>query len=268
MKISPFAPQRLASLPPLSGIRLAVAEAGIRYKNRKDVLLVLLPEGTRAAGVLTRSKTSSAPVDWCRRQLGHGRARALVVNSGNANAFTGMRGWETVETTAALAARAVGCDPSEVLLASTGVIGEPIPPGKFEGVLDRLAAEAVEDGFAEAARTIMTTDTFPKLASRTSEIGGAQVTLNGIAKGSGMIAPDMATMLAFIFTDAAVAAPALQVLVSRHVETTFNSITVDSDTSTSDTLLVFATGGAANGGTGSMMLPTAGSAAFQRRCAI
>ncbi|MGB0087354.1 MAG: bifunctional glutamate N-acetyltransferase/amino-acid acetyltransferase ArgJ [Rhodomicrobiaceae bacterium] len=247
MKISPFAPQRLASLPPISGIRLAVAEAGIRYKNRKDVLLVLLPEGTRAAGVLTRSKTSSAPVDWCRRQLGHCRARALVVNSGNANAFTGMRGWETVETTAALAARAVGCDPSEVLLASTGVIGEPIPPGKFEGVLDRLAAKAVEDGFAEAARTIMTTDTFPKLASRKSEIGGAQVTLNGIAKGSGMIAPDMATMLAFIFTDAAVAAPALQVLVSRHVETTFNSITVDSDTSTSDTLLVFATGGAANG---------------------
>ena len=247
MKISPFAPQRLASLPPLSGIKLAIAEAGIRYKNRKDVLLVLLPEGTRAAGVLTRSKTSSAPVDWCRRQLDHGRARALVVNSGNANAFTGMRGWETVETTAALAARAVGCDPSEVLLASTGVIGEPIPPGKFEGVLDRLAAEAVEDGFAEAARTIMTTDTFPKLASRAAEIGGAQVTLNGIAKGSGMIAPDMATMLAFIFTDAAVAAPALQGLVSRHVGTTFNSITVDSDSSTSDTLLVFATGGAANG---------------------
>ena len=129
-------------------------------------------------------------------------ARALVVNSGNANAFTGLRGWETVETTAALAANAAACRPAEVFLASTGVIGEPIPPGKFEGVLERLAAEAVEDGFADAAATIMTTDTFPKLASRTTEIGGVTVTLNGIAKGSGMIAPDMATMLAFIFTDA------------------------------------------------------------------
>jgi glutamate N-acetyltransferase/amino-acid N-acetyltransferase len=224
-----------------------VAEAGIRYKNRKDVLLVLMPEGTQAAGVLTRSKTSSAPVEWCRRQLAHGHARALVVNSGNANAFTGLAGWETVETTAALAARAGGCKPAEVFLASTGVIGEPIPPGKFDGVLDRLAAEAVEDGFAEAARTIMTTDTFPKLASRVTEVGGAAVTLNGIAKGSGMIAPDMATMLAFIFTDASVAAPALQALVSRHVETTFNAITVDSDTSTSDTLLAFATGTASGG---------------------
>jgi glutamate N-acetyltransferase/amino-acid N-acetyltransferase len=247
VKPSPFAPETFASLPPLAGVRLAAAEAGIRYKNRKDVLLVLMPEGTRAAGVLTRSKTSSAPVDWCRRQLTHGGARALVVNSGNANAFTGFRGWETVESTAALAASAAACQAAEVFLASTGVIGEPIPPGKFESVLDRLAAEAVEDGFAEAARTIMTTDTFPKLASRVTEIGGVAVTLNGIAKGSGMIAPDMATMLAFIFTDAAVAAPALQALLSRHVETTFNAITVDSDTSTSDTLLAFATGTAGSG---------------------
>ena len=247
MKPSPFAPETFASLPPLSGIRLAATEAGIRYKNRKDVLLVLLPEGTQAAGVLTRSKTSSAPVEWCRRQLVHGRARALVVNSGNANAFTGLRGRETVETTAALAANAAACRPVEVFLASTGVIGEPIPPGKFEGVLERLAVEAVEDGFADAAATIMTTDTFPKLASRTTEIGGVAVTLNGIAKGSGMIAPDMATMLAFVFTDAAVAAPALQALLSRHVETTFNAITVDSDTSTSDTLLAFATGKAGGG---------------------
>ncbi len=248
MKLSPFAPETFASLPPLQGVRLAAAEAGIRYKNRKDVLFVLMPEGTQAAGVLTRSKTSSAPVDWCRRQLAHGKARALVVNSGNANAFTGLRGWETVETTAALAANAAACRPAEVFLASTGVIGEPIPPGKFEGVLERLAVEAVEDGFTDAATTIMTTDTFPKLASRTTEIDGVTVTLNGIAKGSGMIAPDMATMLAFIFTDAAIAAPALQALLSRHVETTFNAITVDSDTSTSDTLLAFATGSAAKGG--------------------
>jgi glutamate N-acetyltransferase / amino-acid N-acetyltransferase len=248
VKPSPFAPETFASLPPLGGVKLAAAEAGIRYRNRKDVLLVLMPEGTQAAGVLTRSKTSSAPVDWCRRQLAHGRARALVVNSGNANAFTGLKGRETVETTAALAAQAAGCGADEVFLASTGVIGEPIPPGKFESVLERLAAEAVEDGFSDAATTIMTTDTFPKLASRVTDIGGVPVTLNGIAKGSGMIAPDMATMLAFIFTDAPVAAPALQTLLSRHVETTFNAITVDSDTSTSDTLLAFATG-VAGGGT-------------------
>jgi glutamate N-acetyltransferase/amino-acid N-acetyltransferase len=248
VKPSPFAPEPLAGLPPLPGIRLASAEAGIRYKNRKDVLLVILPEGTRAAGVLTRSRTSSAPVEWCRRQLEAGRARALVVNSGNANAFTGMRGQEIVETTAALAAEAVGCDRDEVFLASTGVIGEPIPPGRFEAVMGGLAAGAVEDGFADAARTIMTTDTYPKLASRMADIGGRLVRLNGIAKGSGMIAPDMATMLAFIFTDAAIAAPALQALISRHVETSFNCITVDSDTSTSDTLLAFATGTAAQGG--------------------
>ncbi len=248
MKPSPFAPERLAQLPALPGVRLASAEAGIRYKNRKDVLLVMLPEGTQAAGVLTRSKTASAPVEWCRKQLEHGRAGALVVNSGNANAFTGMRGQEIVETTVALAADAAGCEREEVFLASTGVIGEPIPPGRFEAVMGKLAEGAVEDGFTDAARTIMTTDTFPKLASRTADLAGVLVTLNGITKGSGMIAPDMATMLAFIFTDAAVTTPALQALISRHVETTFNSVTVDSDTSTSDTLLVFATGTAAKGG--------------------
>ena len=248
MKPSPFTPNQPPALPPLAGVRLACAEAGIRYRNRKDVLLALLPEGTQAAGVLTRSKTASAPVEWCRTQLTHGSARALVVNSGNANAFTGMRGRETVETTATLAAEAAGCRPEEVFLASTGVIGEPIAPGKFEAVMDELAAQAAEEGFAEAAATIMTTDTYPKLATRTANIGGAQVTLNGIAKGSGMIAPDMATMLAFIFTDAAISAPALQAFVSGHVETTFNAITVDGDTSTSDTLLVFATGKAAADG--------------------
>ncbi len=199
------------------------------------------------AGVLTRSKTASAPIEWCRLQLTHGRARALVVNSGNANAFTGMRGREIVEATATLTAEAVGCEPAEVFLASTGVIGEPIPPGKFDAVMGKLARDAEETGFVDAARTIMTTDTYPKLASRKAEISGVTVTLNGIAKGSGMIAPDMATMLAFIFTDAAIAAPALQTLLSRHVETTFNAITVDGDTSTSDTLLAFATGSAAHG---------------------
>ncbi len=248
MKPSPFAPQALVKLPPLEGVRLAAAEAGIRYKGRKDVLLVLMPEGTRAAGVLTRSKTASAPVDWCRAQLAHGTARALVVNSGNANAFTGYRGREAVEATVRMAARAAGCGPEAVFVASTGVIGEPLDAAKFEGVLERLAVDAVEDAFEDAARTIMTTDTYPKLATRTAMLGGVPVTLNGVAKGAGMIAPDMATMLSFLFTDAPVAAPVLQALLRRHVETTFNAVTVDSDTSTSDTLLLFATGTAAKRG--------------------
>jgi glutamate N-acetyltransferase/amino-acid N-acetyltransferase len=248
VKRSPFAPDTLPELPPLKGVRLAAAEAGIRYKNRKDVLFVLLPEGTAAAGVLTQSRTRSAPVEWCAAQLRHGGARALVVNSGNANAFTGMRGQEAVETTVGMAAEAAGCAAEAVFVASTGVIGEPLDASKFAGVLDRLACEAREDAFADAARAIMTTDTFPKLASRTAEIGGVTVTLNGIAKGSGMIAPDMATMLGFLFTDAPVGAPALQALLARHTATTFNAITVDGDTSTSDTLLLFATGTAAERG--------------------
>jgi glutamate N-acetyltransferase/amino-acid N-acetyltransferase len=248
VKPSPFAPDSLSLLPALSSVRLGAAEAGIRYKNRKDVLLVLLPEGTSVAGVLTQSRTRSAPVEWCVAQLAHGRARALVVNSGNANAFTGMRGREAVEATVGMAAQAAGCAAREVFVASTGVIGEPLDASKFAGVLDRLAREAVEDGFQDAARAIMTTDTFPKLGSRTAEIGGVKVTLNGIAKGSGMIAPDMATMLAFLFTDAAVNAPVLQALIAKHVTTTFNAITVDGDTSTSDTLLMFATGTAESWG--------------------
>ncbi len=248
MKRSPFAPDSLPVLPALSGVRLGAAEAGIRYQNRKDVLLVLLPEGTAAAGVLTQSRTRSAPVEWCAARLAHGRARALVVNSGNANAFTGMRGQEAVEQTVAIAARAAGCTPDEVFVASTGVIGEPLDASKFAGVLDRLAGEAAEEGFQDAARAIMTTDTFPKLAGRTAEIGGVGVTLNGIAKGSGMIAPDMATMLGFLFTDAPLGAAALQALIAKHVATTFNAITVDGDTSTSDTLLMFATGTAQSRG--------------------
>ncbi len=238
----------LAKLPPLEGVRLAAAEAGIRYQGRKDVLLVLMPEGTRATGVLTQSKTASAPVDWCRAQLLHGNARALVVNSGNANAFTGYRGREAVEATVQMAARAAGCASEAVFVASTGVIGEPLEAGKFAGVLDRLAGEAVEGSFEDAARAIMTTDTYPKLATSSAMLGGVPVTINGIAKGAGMIAPDMATMLSFLFTDAPIAPPVLQALLRRHVATTFNAITVDSDTSTSDTLLLFATGTAAKRG--------------------
>jgi len=248
VKRSPFAPETLASLPPIEGVRLAVAEAGIRYKNRKDVLLAVFDEGAKAGGVLTQSKTASAPVHWCRAQLAHGRVRALIVNSGNSNAFTGMRGVETVLAIANIAASAATCAPGEVFIASTGVIGEPLSPAKFEGVLDRLAVEAEPDRFEDAARAIMTTDTFPKLATRQAEIDGKIVTLNGIAKGSGMIAPDMATMLAFLFTDAPISSDVLTALCREHSQTTFNAITVDSDTSTSDTLLLFATGAAAKRG--------------------
>jgi glutamate N-acetyltransferase/amino-acid N-acetyltransferase len=242
--VSPLAPKTYPDLPAIAGVRLATAEAGIRYKGRTDVLYVALDEGTQVAGVFTRSKCPSAPVDWCRENLAHGQARALVVNSGNANAFTGMKGRDAVALTAKVAAQAAGCEPAQVFLASTGVIGEPLDGTKFEGVLADCARRATPDGWLDAAKAIMTTDTFPKLATRTAEIGGVRVTLNGMAKGAGMIAPDMATMLSFVFTDAPVAAPALQVLLARGAERSFNCVTIDGDTSTSDTLMLFATGAA------------------------
>ncbi len=255
-KVSPFAPLTPAVLPPVCGVRLAVAEAGIKYAGRTDVLLAIFPEGTQAGGVLTRSKTSSAPVDWCRTQLQRGEARALVVNSGNANAFTGWRGRDAVKATAEFAAEAAGCVAEKVFIASTGVIGEPLDASKFEGVLTSMAAEAREDLWAEAARAIMTTDTFPKVATRRALVGDVPVTLNGIAKGSGMIAPDMATMLSFIVTDAPISGQALTALCQQHTLPTFNSITVDSDTSTSDTLLIFATGEAARHGAPRIVSPS------------
>ena len=242
---SPLAPKNVPVLPAIEGVRLATAAAGIRYRGRMDVLYVALDEGASVAGVFTRSRCPSAPVDWCRAILPGGRARALVVNSGNANAFTGMKGREAVELTAALAAAAAGCRPDEVFLASTGVIGEPLAAERFRGVLDRCANEAAPSLWLEAARAIMTTDTFPKVATRRVRLGGVDVTINGIAKGAGMIAPDMATMLAFVFTDAAVAAPVLQDLLAAGANRSFNCTTVDGDTSTSDTLLAFATGRAA-----------------------
>ncbi|MBV9079089.1 MAG: bifunctional glutamate N-acetyltransferase/amino-acid acetyltransferase ArgJ [Methylobacteriaceae bacterium] len=244
--VSPLAPAHLPILPAIPGVRLATAEAGIRYKGRTDVLLALLDPGTEVAGVFTRSRCPSAPVEWCRERLPGGQARALVVNSGNANAFTGLKGREAVALTAGIAAEAAACRPEEVFLASTGVIGEPLDARKFAGVLDRCAAGATPDAWPDAARAIMTTDTCPKLATRRVRIGDVEVTLNGIAKGAGMIAPDMATMLAFVFTDAAVAAPALGAMLARGTETSFNCVTVDGDTSTSDTLLLFATGRAGN----------------------
>jgi glutamate N-acetyltransferase/amino-acid N-acetyltransferase len=240
--VSPLAPKWVPPMPAIGGVRLATAEAGIRYKGRTDVLLAVLDKGTAVAGVLTRSKCPSAPVEWCRTHLGGGIARALVVNSGNANAFTGRSGRDATKLTAALAARALGCRPSEVFLASTGVIGEPLVAERFGGVMDGLVARAQPIGWLEAAKAIMTTDTFPKVATATARLGPATVTINGIAKGAGMIAPDMATMLAFVFTDAPLAPSALQALIGRGVVDTFNAVTIDGDTSTSDTLLAFATG--------------------------
>jgi glutamate N-acetyltransferase/amino-acid N-acetyltransferase len=240
--VSPLAPKTHPEMPAIAGVRLATAEAGIRYKGRTDVLYVALDEGTEVAGVFTRSRCPSAPVDWCRANLAGGQARALVVNSGNANAFTGMKGREAVELTAKIAAEAAGCRPEEVFLASTGVIGEPLDGTKFQGVLADCATRARPEPWLDAARAIMTTDTFPKVATRTVRLGDAEVTINGMAKGAGMIAPDMATMLSFVFTDAAIAAPVLQTLLSTGTEKSFNCVTVDGDTSTSDTLLLFSTG--------------------------
>jgi len=243
--LSPLAPKSHPELPALDGVRFATAAAGIKYKGRTDVLLVALDEGTEVAGVFTTSKCPSAPVDWCRANLGGGKARALMVNSGNANAFTGKKGRDTVESSAAYVASALGVPAGEVFLASTGVIGEPLDARKFEAVLGDLSARLAPAPWIDAARAIMTTDTFPKVVTATVDLGGVPVTINGMAKGAGMIAPDMATMLSFIFTDAPLAAPVLQDLIGKGAKPSFNSITVDSDTSTSDTLLLFSTGRAA-----------------------
>lgn len=247
-KKSRFAPAEYPDLPPLAGIRMATAAAGIKYTGRNDLLLVAFDRDTQVTGVLTQSQCAAAPVDWCRARLPGNRARALVVNSGNANAFTGVKGMSATQMTADYAANALGCEPDQVYLASTGVIGEPLDPAPFSLHLNQLAAAARDDNYLDAAKAIMTTDTFPKVATRSATLAGRTVHLNGIAKGSGMIAPDMATMLAFIFTDAALPADALGPALSRSVETSFNAITVDGDTSTSDTVLLFATGAAGDSG--------------------
>ena len=246
--ISPLAPKRYEKLPALRGVRIATAEAGIKYKGRTDLLVMAFDEGTEVAGVFTRSKCPSAPVDLCRANLGGGKARVLVVNSGNANAFTGMKGRATTKATAEAAAKAAGCATGEVFLASTGVIGEPLDPGKFSHLLAGMAKEADAGRWADAGKAIMTTDTYPNYATARVKLGDAEVTINGIAKGAGMIAPDMATMLSFVATDAPIAAPVLQELLSKGTAKSFNAVTVDSDTSTSDTLLLFATGAAAADG--------------------
>ncbi|MUZ72687.1 bifunctional glutamate N-acetyltransferase/amino-acid acetyltransferase ArgJ [Agrobacterium vitis] len=246
--VSPLAPKSFADMPAIRGVSMATAAAGIKYKNRTDVLLMVFDQPASVAGVFTRSKCPSAPVDFCRKNLAHGVARGVVVNSGNANAFTGTKGRAATELTAKSAASALNCKEHEIYLASTGVIGEPLDATKFAGVLDDMARDAKGDFWLEAAKAIMTTDTYPKVANRSAEIGGVTVTINGIAKGAGMIAPDMATMLSFVVTDADIAPAALQALLSAGVGPSFNSVTVDSDTSTSDTLMLFATGAAASDG--------------------
>ncbi|MCA8931497.1 MAG: bifunctional glutamate N-acetyltransferase/amino-acid acetyltransferase ArgJ [Rhodospirillaceae bacterium] len=242
---SPLAPASPPSLPAVAGVRVAGISAGLKKAGGRDLFVAELAEGTTVAGTLTRSRCPSAPVDWCRRQLPHGHARVFVVNSGNANAFTGNAGDKVVDETVAGAVATFGCQPQEVFLASTGVIGQPVPANKIAGALPAAQAALAGDGWSHAADAIRTTDTFAKLATATAEIAGVPVTINGIAKGSGMIAPDMATMLAFLFTDASVPAPLLDRLLRRAVDRSFNSTTVDGDTSTSDTVLLAATAQAA-----------------------
>jgi glutamate N-acetyltransferase/amino-acid N-acetyltransferase len=243
--VSPLAPAKSPTLPALAGVRLAARECNVRYKNRTDVMLMELAPGTTIAGVLTKSLTRSAPVDLCRKHLKGGKARAILVNSGNSNAFTGKAGIASVERCVKATVAALKCKPGEVYLASTGVIGEPMADDRITGNLPAIIKDLKGDAWSDAAAAIMTTDTFPKLATRSAKIGDATVTINGIAKGSGMIAPDMATMLAFVATDAKIPAPILQELLARGADRSFNSITVDGDTSTSDTLLLAATGAGA-----------------------
>ncbi|QQS11428.1 MAG: bifunctional glutamate N-acetyltransferase/amino-acid acetyltransferase ArgJ [Rhodospirillales bacterium] len=242
--VSPLAPKSTPTLPRIAGVKLGALEAGIRYKGRKDVMLAMLPAGAIIAGVLTKSKTASAPVEWCRKNLSRGKVRAILVNAGNANAFTGKAGDKSVEEATRAIAQAIGCPRNEVFMASTGVIGQPLDPAPFVAHAGALIKAAREDGWAEAAGSIMTTDTFPKVATRTCRIGDGTVTINGFAKGSGMIAPDMATMLGFAFTDAKIPPQVLQKLLSDATEKSFNCVTVDGDTSTSDTFLLASTAAA------------------------
>ena len=241
---SPLAPASFPDMPVIAGVRYAGVEAGVKYAGRKDVMLALCAPGTSIAGVFTRSATRSAPVLDCQAKLGGDSTAgaAILVNAGNANAFTGRNGTEAVDTVVAAVADATGLPASRVFTASTGVIGEPLPKERITAKLAELVDALASDAIGDAAQAIMTTDTYPKGASASCDIGGRRVTIAGIAKGSGMIAPDMATMLVYIFTDAQIGQSDLQGLISRLNDKTFNCITVDSDTSTSDSLICAATG--------------------------
>ena len=244
--VSPLAPTERPEMPTVGGVRFATGAAGIRYKNRTDVMLALFDEGTSVAGVFTRSRCPSAPVDWCRSKLAGGTARALVVNSGNANAFTGKVGTQAVAGTAKRAAAVLGAPAKAIFIASTGVIGEPLDPAKFDGVFERLAQAAEPAGIVEAATAIMTTDTYAKVATAQADLGGVSVTLNGIAKGA---RNDRAPIWPPCWpssspTPRSPPRPSRDML-GKGTQASFNAITVDSDTSTSDTLMLFATGAAA-----------------------
>jgi glutamate N-acetyltransferase/amino-acid N-acetyltransferase len=241
---SPLAPAAFPALPVVAGARFSSLAAGLRYRDRDDLCLIEVAPGSTVAGVFTRSTTAGHPVLWCRAILAAGRARAVIVNAGNANVFRGVEGDAAVRAEAEAVAAALDCAANEVFVASTGVIGQRLPVEKLAAHVPDLVAGLRPDGIASAAQAIMTTDTFPKGATATCSIDGKTVTIAGIAKGSGMIAPDMATMLAFVVTDAALPASVLQPLLAEATDASFNAITVDSDTSTSDTLLLLATGAA------------------------
>ena len=242
LEISPLAPKSFPQMPFVNGVRMATAKTKTKYKGRSDLLLIDLVSGTSVAGVLTKSTAPGHPVIWCRDKLQKGKARGLVVNAGNANVFNGKSGMQAVEAIAKSVGTLLHCAKNEVYVASTGVIGERLDPTKIVEKISTLKGDLQNQNWKDAAIAITTTDTFPKGSHRVVKVGKTSVNIVGIAKGSGMIAPDMATMLGFIFTDAQIPASILQKLLSRNVKSTFNSITVDGDTSTSDTLLLFATG--------------------------
>lgn len=242
-KKSPLAPTHIPTLPKLKGVLMGTAATEMKYNGRDDLLLVAIPSGATVAGVFTTSKCYSAPVGWCRDILSKNKeAKALLVNAGNANAFTGTAGDKAMFSTIKAVADELNCDEEEVYVASTGVIGEVLDEKRIISHIKDTGQNLTENNWQEAAEAILTTDTFAKLSTKTAIVGDQTVTINGITKGSGMIAPDMATMLGFIFTDAAIKQDVLQALLTETCDHSFNSITVDSDTSTSDTVLLFATG--------------------------
>lgn len=242
--VSPLAPASFPELPVIEGVRFATAAAGVKYKERTDVMLAVLDPGSVMAGVFTRSATRSAPVLDCQAKIGgdSDKGAAILVNSGNSNAFTGSAGQMSVDAICKAAAEATGLPEDRIFTSSTGVIGQPLPHDRIIAKLEEVTGNLSRMEISAAAKAIMTTDTFPKGASRTVTVDGREVKIAGIAKGSGMIAPDMATMLVYVFTDAQISRAALQQIVSDANARTFNCITVDSDTSTSDTLLMGATG--------------------------
>lgn len=257
LAVSPLAPEEPLQLSPVKGVRLSAVSANIRYKDRLDLMLAELVEGTTVAGVFTQSTTAAASVNWCRNALKTGTARAVIVNAGNANALTGDAGRQAVEETVAAVSTQLTCEKEQVFVSSTGVIGQPLPTHKIVAALPRLQESLRDNGWMDAANAIRTTDTFVKTASRKVLIGDDMVHINGFAKGSGMIAPNMATMLGYVFTDAAVSQGALQDILNESNEVTFNSITVDGDTSTNDMVLAFATAQAGNTEIADMLAPHA-----------